>query len=89
MIVSTLQINCYFCSAVLIPYDIQNNALLCPQCGKVWVRSILKPTKDEESFIPGASHAMGGKSGKNKNNNKEKMKRPSNNMMFNKLFNQY
>lgn len=77
------EVRCYDCGCVMPPDD--PIRLVCPACGKVWIRLMLKPTEPEKTYIKGASMKMGGKSSKKKGS-KEKLKRPTPKKLFERLF---
>lgn len=77
---------CYItgCQGTLIPQD-QPGLYICAVCGKEWQQMIIQPTPGIQVLIPGAKHAMGGKSSKKKRG-KEVMQKPTQKKLFERLY---
>lgn len=75
---------CYVCAGNLIPQE-QIGLYICAICGKEWRQMLINPTPDMQVYIPGAKHAMGGKSSRKKRG-KELLQKPTQKKLFERLY---
>lgn len=75
---------CYVCEGNLIPQE-QIGLYVCAICGKEWRCLTIAPSYAPPIYIPGAKHAMGGKSSKKKRG-KEVMQKPTQKKLFERLY---